>query len=986
MHEVAVHGRDAELAAISGLLAEAAAGRGGALVLAGGPGEGRSTLLRAAETMAVPALSAPARIAAAGARAVAEAASWTVVSVPGHADESEVAYGGLQRLLGPFAGAVAELPVEWREPLAAVASGRDPGIGGGRADGVAGGATLPLCLAVVALLRRAGRSAPVLCLFDDAELLDPATRQVIRLVARRLGGAPVALLASVTANAAGHAAAAGLPMRQLRPLGEEACREVLRSHAPGVTEDVVAGLLDIAHANPAALADLATALTPEQRRGYAALPTGLPADSRVRRRFRAQLSGLSPSARVLLLLAATDPDARPVDLLAAAARFPATAGRDARPARLSIVPGRSPATGLYSMSDLDQAERAGLIAVDDDGVRFTPAVVRTVVREHEPAGRRRAAHLALAGALGAAGRRLPALLHVAAVASAPDEELARELLIAAEEAPPKVAAAAQRRAAELSATPGATAAALLAAARSLMAAGRAHEASLLVRRAGKLRGGATVRARARSALAEINLRSAPAEAQDVLLDVAAEMLPADPDGALDALLLAGEACSRTGDSGRYPELARRTAVHFRGDGPAASDASTAGHPWTTADAWRNGYAERANDRAMALHQVVGVADLMTGAEEAAFGHLREVLRLAERTADPAALIRAANTGILLGQDRRAARLAGRAAGLARESGAQALVPAALEVAAFADLAAGRYDHATASALDGAAVARGAGRPDLAGTHLALLGLLAAFVGDRETALERLSATRQADAEVRALGDWADALLDLVAGLPASAAERLARIVSGGGSLILRVAVTPHLLEAAAHLVPGGEAAPATGIFDEWAGRTRQSGWLALRSRCRALVADDHDAAEDHFREALGWHGRDDDPGFARAHTELLYGRHLRRRRRPAEARDHLRRAAGTFQRLDAGPWAEQALRELRAAGAKAATTVNPVGRTPLTAQQERIAGLVAEGATNREVARQLHLSPRTIDHHLRNVFARLGVRSRTELARLLTAG
>jgi len=56
---------------------------------------------------------------------------------------------------------------------------------------------------------------------------------------------------------------------------------------------------------------------------------------------------------------------------------------------------------------------------------------------------------------------------------------------------------------------------------------------------------------------------------------------------------------------------------------------------------------------------------------------------------------------------------------------------------------------------------------------------------------------------------------------------------------------------------------------------------------------------------------------------------------------------------------------------------------PLTAQQERIAGLVADGATNREVAQQLHLSPRTVDHHLRNVFARLGIRSRTELARLL---
>ena len=187
-------------------------------------------------------------------------------------------------------------------------------------------------------------------------------------------------------------------------------------------------------------------------------------------------------------------------------------------------------------------------------------------------------------------------------------------------------------------------------------------------------------------------------------------------------------------------------------------------------------------------------------------------------------------------------------------------------------------------------------------------------------------------------------------------------------MTLRVAIAPHLVEATG---AGGD------VFDRWAARTGRPGWLALRSRCRALT--DAEGADDYFREALGWHDRDADGGFARAHTELLYGRHLRRSRRPAEARDHLRRATETFRQFDAGPWALQAARELRAAGER----IEPVGQAPLTAQQERIAGLVAEGATNREVARQLHLSPRTIDHHLRNVFARLGVRSRTELARRL---
>ena len=105
--------------------------------------------------------------------------------------------------------------------------------------------------------------------------------------------------------------------------------------------------------------------------------------------------------------------------------------------------------------------------------------------------------------------------------------------------------------------------------------------------------------------------------------------------------------------------------------------------------------------------------------------------------------------------------------------------------------------------------------------------------------------------------------------------------------------------------------------------------------------------------------------------------------RIAVARDHLRSAMETFHLLDARPWAEQADGELRAAG-EHVDRPTPAA-FPLTAQQERIARLVADGATNREVAARMYLSPRTVDHHLRNVFIRLGVRSRTELARLMVS-
>ncbi|WP_158309499.1 helix-turn-helix transcriptional regulator [Micromonospora maris] len=122
--------------------------------------------------------------------------------------------------------------------------------------------------------------------------------------------------------------------------------------------------------------------------------------------------------------------------------------------------------------------------------------------------------------------------------------------------------------------------------------------------------------------------------------------------------------------------------------------------------------------------------------------------------------------------------------------------------------------------------------------------------------------------------------------------------------------------------------------------------------------------------------------FERARTELLYGRELRRNRRPRDARDHLHRARQTFVLLGADVWARQTTVELRAAGESVGTPDRQAVRL-LTGQQLRIAQLVAAGATNREVATQMFLSTRTIDHHLRNIYHRLGIRSRTELARAL---
>ena len=152
---------------------------------------------------------------------------------------------------------------------------------------------------------------------------------------------------------------------------------------------------------------------------------------------------------------------------------------------------------------------------------------------------------------------------------------------------------------------------------------------------------------------------------------------------------------------------------------------------------------------------------------------------------------------------------------------------------------------------------------------------------------------------------------------------------------------------------------------------------ALSARGRALLAPADEAAHE-FERALELH-EEDDRGFDRARTALLYGEALRRERRRVDARAQLAAALDGFERLGAEAWARRARAELRASGATARTR-DPSTVSQLTPQELQIAHFVAEGLSNKEVAAQLFLSPRTIDYHLRNVFAKLGITSRTQLA------
>ncbi|WP_234390340.1 helix-turn-helix transcriptional regulator [Streptomyces sp. MMG1533] len=359
--------------------------------------------------------------------------------------------------------------------------------------------------------------------------------------------------------------------------------------------------------------------------------------------------------------------------------------------------------------------------------------------------------------------------------------------------------------------------------------------------------------------------------------------------------------------------------------------------------------------------------------------------------DPTLLIHSGIAALLLGDHTLAATATLRAAASARARGAAAIVVQAMEFRAYADFWTGRPRAGEAAAADALGEAYATGQ-DNGACHLqAALAMFAAVTGDADVCRERAAAARSY-ALARGLGlpaalaQWALAYLDLSSGRFAAAAARLRALAGfgpGHGHRAIRHLATPHYVEAAVRTGDPRVARAAHADYHRWASAVLSADDLALSARCRALLAPGGEAVE-HYRNALDLHShgtRD----FERARTELLFGSTLRRLRRRTEARDRLHSALEAFDSFGAPHCAAQARTELRALGAPTApaltTPDSPTDR--LTAQQLLVARMAAEGATNREIADRLALSPRTIDHHLRGVFTRLGIRSRIELVRLL---
>ncbi|HEX2313519.1 MAG TPA: helix-turn-helix transcriptional regulator, partial [Thermomonospora sp.] len=232
----------------------------------------------------------------------------------------------------------------------------------------------------------------------------------------------------------------------------------------------------------------------------------------------------------------------------------------------------------------------------------------------------------------------------------------------------------------------------------------------------------------------------------------------------------------------------------------------------------------------------------------------------------------------------------------------------------------------------------------------------------------------------AIGHWALGLAALGAGEPERAVRHLQTVTCRTGPahhFLVGWAATPDLVEGHLALGQEREAALAFQALEDWHVDATVPHLHAMVTRTRALLSADPTAREHLFREAVA--AARTTP-FDLGRAELLFGKWLRRARRVREARAHLHTALTTFRLLDAEPWVQQTLAELRSSGdPRTGRPADSAGTGRLTPQELQIARFAAQGLSNPEIAARLFISPRTVRYHLSKIFGKVGVTSRHQL-------
>ncbi|HEX6696870.1 MAG TPA: AAA family ATPase [Solirubrobacteraceae bacterium] len=854
-----------------------------------------------------------------------EASGLRLAQIAGVEAEMELPFAGVHQLCAPMFDRLPALPDPQRNALS-VALGMSSGDAPDR---------FLVGLAVLSLLSAVAEECPLVCCVDDAHWLDAASGQVFGFVARRLLAESVAIVLVVREPHTGRQFD-GLPELRLGGLAEKDARALLARVIPGRLADRVRDrIVADTGGNPLALMELPRSMTAAELAGGFQLPSLVDVPGHIEDHYLRRVEALPEATQRLLLVAAADPAGDPTHVWRAAQRL--GIGTDA------LVPAQEKAL-------LEIGER----------VRFRHPLVRSAAYRAASLHDRQQVHEALAAESDPEMDGDRRAWHRALAASGLDEDVAAELERSAARAQARGGVAATAafltRAAALTQDPATRSERALAAAQASVQAGAFDEALGLVATAEA--GPLDEIQRAQIALLRGQVAFASglgSDAPTLLLKAARRLEPCDLKLARETYLTAWGAAGMAGGLAGAKVLSE--ICHAIQSLPPPQGAPT------PLDVLLKGLALLITDGYAAAAAVLQLA-----AKALTAIPVDDVLRWGW-------LAMSAPSAVWDFEGLYA--ITARQLQLVREAGALGQLPLFLSSFGIGCQWMGDFAEAAAVNAEIESVAAATGSPIAPYTLLRLRALQGAEA-DVAAAIPSAEEAAAGGQEMAAVwAHWAAAVLYNGLARYDEAASAARRATMDSVHPWPAVWALPELVEAA---VRARDAELARGALTRLAQTTQPCGtdWaLGIEARCRALLTDGA-AADELHRDAIDHLGRTRvRPELARAH--LLYGEWLRREHRRADARAQLRAAHDQLTSIGMEAFAERARKELVATGGTVRTR-RVETRDDLTAQERQIAQLARDGLSNPDIGARLFLSRRTVEWHLHNVFTKLGIRSRSELA------
>lgn len=897
-------GRRSECAVLDGMLAQVRGGSSGVLILRGEAGVGKTALLD---------------------YAIRSAVDLRVVRVAPVESEMELPFAGLHQMCRLLLDYLGGAPGPQRDALSVAFGLR----AGPAPDHFLTG------LALLSLLAEVAADQPLVCVIDDAQWLDPASAQALRIATQRLLDESVLVIAATRkpggdTHGRSEVVVGGLPDADAQELLASAVQWPLDER---VAEQIVAET----RGNPRALLNLPAGLSPGQLAGGFGLPQALPVTGRLEQSFLRRMETLPDATRLLLVVTAADPSGDAALVWRAAAR-------------LGIAPSAAP-----------PAAEAGLAQIGAQ-VRFQHPLIRTAIYRSAPLAQRQHVHGVLADVADPVADPDRHAWHRARAASAPDDDVAAELERTAGMAQHRgglpAAAAFLERAAELTTEPARRTRLALAAATAMVRAGAFGGALSLLGMAAAGPLDELQRARADVVRARLAFASNRGSDAPPLLLVAARRLERIDIGlaratyldTINAALFAGHLA---GPDAGIREVSR-----------AAAAAPPAQGPPRPPDLLLDGLAATFGEGYLAGLPLLRQA-------------LARYVRQMPAEDELRWLWLACIAALHLWDDSTWDLLSKRHVELARQVGALGELPLALSSRVYMLLFAGELTAAAALSEEVRAAT------EATGSNLAPYGALAvAATRGREAEASALTSATGQDVAQRGEGfgvtltNWANAVLynglcwyDRAMAAAEQGSENPDELGLAAWSMV-------ELVEAAARIGQPERAAASLRLLVETTSAAGTDWALGVQARSRALLADG-DLAERLYLEAIERLGRSR-IRLELARAYLVYGEWLRRENRRVDARAQLRTAHGMFGSMGADAFAERARRELLATGETVRKRALDT-REELTAQEREVAWRARDGYSNSEIGAELFLSPRTVEWHLRKIFAKLGISSRRQL-------